>query len=694
MNLNNAIFLTLSGSMLLCASTNQDVDAIRLLSANPVRFEPADAPGRFIARGLRYRFQFEKNRASLRAGNSAGSLQFEGANPQATLQGIDPLGSKTTSFKGNDRSKWRDNVPNFGRLKATALYPGIDLIYYGTARELEYDFKVQPGADPGQIRLRFEGSEISRKNPVAYQIAPDGSKVIVKSGYRQQTDGSLGFALGSYDHNRELVIDPVLTFSVYIAGSGSDVASAIGHDNQGLLYIGGTTSSTDLPVPGTPIQSATGGENDVFIAVLNPAKPLGSQVVYTTYFGGSGEEILTDMVVTGNGVVFATGSTDSDNFPTANPYQSTLGGLTDAFVFKIIPSQGTSGLYYSTYLGGVAADTGSGIVVDSAQKIYLVGTTQSDAFPVVNAYEGTLAGTQDAFVAVIDPSQSGTGTLVYSTFIGGTLENSGQAIALAPDGTIWAVGGTYSSDFPISGYCYRYTYYAGGDAFAVHLNQSKGTSGLLYGTYLGGTGEDEAKKVVVDSKGRVIVTGYTTSVDLPVTSNALQPVYGGGTDVFVAILDPAIQTANRSAQLVYSTYFGGSYGDVPYSLREDSSGNIYVSGFTASPDMTVTSNALDGTYDNSLDGFILIFNPTTPASSGPIFSTFLGSGGVGVQVATGIDVDSKGMVYVTGYTTGGLFDQLSGPQNSKENGQSSAFVLGFQLANSASAREKNHHQGR
>jgi hypothetical protein len=428
--------------------------------------------------------------------------------------------------------------------------------------------------------------------------------------------------------------------------------------------------------------------------VLNPAASLGNQVVYTTYFGGSGEETLTDMVVTGNGVVFATGSTDSDNLPTANPYQSTLGGMTDAWVLKMIPSHGTSGLYYATYLGGASADTGTGITVDSAQHIYLVGTTQSIAFPMVNGYETSLAGTQDAFVSVIDPSQSLTSTLVYSTFLGGTLDNVGQAIALAPDGTVWVVGGTYSTDFPISGYCYRFSYIPGGDAFAVHLNPSLGAKSLVYGTYLGGSGEDEAKKVLVDSKGRVIMTGYTTSVDMPVTSNALQPVYGGGTDVFISILDPSIKTANRSDQLVYSTYFGGSFGDVPYSLREDSSGNLYVSGFTMSPDMTVTSNALDGSYDDSLDGFILIFNPTTPASSGPILATYLGSGGVGVQNATGIDVDSKGMVYVTGYTTGGLFDQLGGAQNGKENGEYSAFVLGFQLTNTASAQAKDHRNGR
>jgi hypothetical protein len=354
-------------------------------------------------------------------------------------------------------------------------------------------------------------------------------------------------------------------------------------------------------------------------------------------------------------------------------------------VLKLIPSQGTSGLYYASYLGGASADFGTGITIDSGGKIYVVGTTQSIAFPMVNGFETTLAGTQDAFLSVIDPSQSLTATLVYSTFIGGTSENSGGGVALAPDGTVWVVGGTFSTDFPIEGYCYRYSYYSGGDAFAVHINPSLGAKSLVYGTFLGGTGQDEAKKVVVDSKGRVILTGYTLSVDLPVTSNALQSQYGGNTDVFVEILDPSIQTANRSDQLVYSTYFGGSFGEVPYALKEDSSGNLYVSGFTMSPDMPVTSDALDSTYDDSLDGFVLVFNPTQPASDGPIFSTFLGSNG-GVQVANGIEFDGKGTIYVTGYTSGSIL----GITNSKGDGLSSAFLLGIKPANLEAAHAKAH----
>lgn len=688
MNLTRVIFLAGSLGAILCAADHQDT--VRLLSTAPVRFEPADAAGsgRYVARGLHFRYEFDKNRASLHAGKTTAGLQFVGANADATLQGVDVLASKTTSFKGNDKSKWRGDIPNYARLKAVNLYNGIDLIYYGTSNELEYDLNVKPGADPRQIRLVFEGASMIQKDPVAYQIAADGTKVAVAGSYHKNRDGSLGFALGSYDHNRELVIDPVLTLSLYLSGSSNDTGTAIGHDNNGLLYIGGTTSSTDFPLDGSSYQSTTGGEDDAFIAVLNPAASVGSQVVYTTYFGGSGDEELTDMVVTGNGVVFATGTTNSDNLPTANPYSSTLGGLTDAFILKLIPSQGTSGLYYASYLGGADADTPSGITVDSAGKIYVVGTTQSDDFPFLNGFETSLAGTQDAFLSVIDPSQSLTATLTYSTFIGGTSENSGEGVALAPDGTVWVVGGTFSSDFPIYGYCYRYSYIPGGDAFAVHLNPSAGANSLLYGSFLGGSGQDEAKKVLVDSKGRLIITGYTLSIDLPVTSNALQSQYGGNTDVFVAILDPSIQSANRSDQLVYSTYYGGSFGEVPYSLKEDSAGNLYITGFTMSPDFPLTSNTLDSTYDDSLDAFILIFNPTTPAKSGPILSTFLASGG-GVQVANGIDFDSKGNVYVVGYTTGSIFQQLGGVPNSKGDGLSAAFVLGFKVTGLA-AQAKSH----
>ena len=350
---------------------------------------------------------------------------------------------------------------------------------------------------------------MTRKDPVAYQLNSDGSRVAVMSGYHKNTDGTLGFTLGRYDPKRELVIDPVVTMSVYLAGTANDQAAAIGHDSKGLLYIGGTTSSTNFPVVGASYQPTTGGGDDAFIAVLDPTASPGSQVIYTTYFGGSGVEYLMDMFVEANGTVVATGSTNSDNLPTVNAYQSTLGGVTDAFVFKLNPSQGTSGLSYATYLGGASADSGNGITVDSAGKIYVVGTTRSIAFPMVNGFETSLAGTQDAFLSVLDPGQGTTNTGGLFHLRGRHVENVGEGVALAPDGTVWIVGGTFSSDFPIAGYCYRYSYIPGGDAFAVHLKPSAGAKSLVYGTYLGGSAQDVAKKIVVDSKGRAIITGLT-----------------------------------------------------------------------------------------------------------------------------------------------------------------------------------------
>jgi hypothetical protein len=269
--------------------------------------------------------------------------------------------------------------------------------------------------------------------------------------------------------------------------------------------------------------------------------------------------------------------------------------------------------------------------------------------------------------------------VVYSTYIGGAGGETGRGIAASPDGTLWVVGSTYSSDFPVIGYTYGPNYKGAGDAFIAQINPNiPGAGGLLYASFLGGSNADEAKSVVVDPSLRVIVSGYTGSPDFPVTADALQAIYGGNFDAFVTILNPVNPQSDRSAQLVYSTFYGGKESDVAYDMKRDSAGNLYVAGFTTSPDFPVSGNALQPTYnltDLTMDGFALKFNPAKPSLGGLIYSSYIASDGL--QVADAIDYDTRGNIWVAGYTSGPLLDNLGGATKSSSAGNTDAFVMGF-----------------
>ncbi len=425
-----------------------------MLAGAPLRFEPAPSASsgsRFVARGARFHFEFRPDEAALRSGSRDIRLHFDGANRNAQISGTQLQRSTTNLYIGNDPTKWRSGIPNYGRLDVPELYPGIDLAYYGTGAELEYDLTVKPGADERQIRFHLQGadaslnrsgdlvSELIQKRPVAYQIAPDGSRRGVDSRYRKNADGSYGFAIGPYDHARELVIDPLIV-AQYFSASYQDIAMAIGHDSNGLIYVGGETSSTDLTLEGTPLQTAQAGGLDLFFAVINPALSASSQIIYTTYLGGSGDENFGGMTVGPKGDVYMTGSTASSDFPMANAPQTALAGTSgapDAFVLWLSPTQT---LQYSTYFGGSLADIGKAIAVDSKGRMWVTGNTQSTDLPMTTGFQDSLIGTQNIFVAGFDPSQTGAASEFYSIYIGGTRWDEAYGVAVAPDGTIWLAG--------------------------------------------------------------------------------------------------------------------------------------------------------------------------------------------------------------------------------------------------------------
>ncbi|HTY61092.1 MAG TPA: SBBP repeat-containing protein, partial [Acidobacteriota bacterium] len=505
-------------------------------------------------------------------------LKAIGANPNPKITGLDELPGKSSYFIGNDPAKWRTGVSNFEKVKLGDVYPGIDLIYYGNQRQLEYDWIVNPGANPGVIKFAVEGKAnltmdeqgglilkekdgLRLNKPFIYQRC-GGSHTEIAGRYILLGKQEVGFQLGKYDASLPLVIDPVLSYSTYLGGDGNNGAFSIAVDSSGNAYMTGYTTATNFPTA-NPIQERTGYTN-IFVTKLNAS---GSALVYSTYIGGSyvfpGYNSTIDIgygiAVDSSGNAYVTGATTSGDFPTVNPFQASnsLAPYYDAFVTKLNASG--SALIYSTYLGGATDDFGYGIAVDSSGNAYVTGKTQSYHFPTAGAFQAIYGGgTYDAFVTKLNASGS---ALVYSTYLGGTSDEIGGGIVVDSSGNSYVTGTTASSDFPTAN-PFQASYGGGTyDAFVTKLNASGGA--LVYSTYLGGTGNDSGSGIAVDSSGNAYVTGGTDSSDFP-TANAFQASYGGGGDAYVAKLN-----ASGSA-LIYSTYLGGTSGEGSGGIAVDS----------------------------------------------------------------------------------------------------------------------------
>lgn len=662
-------------------------DAAKMLQSVPLRFEPSRRAGQYEVRGLRFRAAMSANKLAVGADGRFMSLEFEGASKGASITAVKPLVSKTNVLSGNNRSNWRMGVANYGELSVAALYPGIGLRYYSEAGQLEYDILVAPKADPAQVKLRFAGEKpqldadgnltgaFLQKRPMTYQVA-DGKRIPVASRYVLRADGTYGISVGKYDRSKELVIDPVLTFSYYLAGTGQDIGWGVGLDSKGLIYVAGTTASSDFDLAGDSNKTTLGGSFDLFVAVLNPDPTAQAQLVYATYIGGANADNMKAMTVSPGGLVYMTGLTASSDFPMAgNSVQTTLSGTTDAFVAVLDPSQASgSALVYSTFFGGTKDDTGYAINFDAKGVIYLAGDTNSTDLPTVNPYQSGLAGTEDAFFAVLDPNQSST---VYATYFGGTASEYARGIVPLQDGTFWAAGGTYSSDFPVGGAPYNYNYNANCDAFLVRIDPTQNIAGLLYASYIGGSGQDIAETLTMDGKGRLVLSGLTGSNDFPVTGNAFQSKNGGLVDAFIVVLDPAQTPSN---QLTYSSYYGGSSNDIPTAVVSDSLGVIHLAGYTSSTNLPVTADAIIGAANGGYDGFYAKINPAVAGRAGLDYATYVG--GPGTQVVYGVAVDTSSNVYMTGYTSSGIFDSISnGASKNTQQGDIDTFVMGFSPCN-------------
>ncbi len=720
------ILWAIAGAALLGrAQIRPALDHSAFVDRLPFRFEEnrgqvaAAAP--FIATGPDYRFEASPTRNVLtwtdkRSRNSASlDTRFVGATSRARLLPESPMAATTNYFLGRSPKNWHTGIPNYARLRVSGIYPGIDLVYHGTGGGLEYDFEVQPGARSESIAFEVGGAkhihltaegdlvlaagagEVRWKKPVLYQVSPNGRDPI-QGGFELTPGGRVRFHVGDYDRRRTLVIDPTLAYATYFGGPedtqiGFEKARGIGVDAAGNVYVAGISAANDLPVTPGVVQTAFGGytanlrylTGDAFIAKFTAA----GAISYVTYLGGKGDDAALALAVDSAGNSYVTGSTNSSDFPvTSGVLQQSLKGsggnfctiFGDAFVAKLNPS-GTS-LLYSTYLGGSLDDAASAIAVDGQGNAYVAGATLSTDFPTVNPFQATMHGSGgepgrpscggaplfdlgDAFVAKLNPTAT---SLVFSTYLGGSMDDGATAIALDSAQNVYVGGFTLSQNFPTTRGAKQTAYHGvdqdneffhTGDGFVAKLNSSGAT--LAYSTFLGGSGDDAVWGLATDKAGTVYAAGSTSSPDFPVTSGAVQTDYGGYTllpelieqnfgDGFVARLD------TQGATLLYSTYLGGSANDGALAVALDPSGLIYLTGMTDSKDFPVTKDALQPTFGGdstsvrtnylpSGDGFLTIIDPNLPT---PVYSTYYG--GEYNDVLQGITLDSNGNVWMAGYT--------------------------------------------
>ncbi len=572
--------------------------------------------------------------------HAAFRMNLTGADRRPRIRPSEPLPGRVNYFLGNDPSRWRTDVTTFAKVEYGDVYPGIDLVFYGNGRNLEYDFVVKPGGDPGLIELAFEGvqrlrndangdlvlttaaGEVRQHRPRVFQQI-GGSEVEIAAGYRIR-EHTVRFELARYDRSRTLRIDPVLAWSTYLGGDA--FGSGIAVDASGAVYVTGSVISAAFPI--VSAYQTFQGANDIFVAKINPA---GSQLVYSTFLGSNGDDVGKAIAVDGSGAAYVLGQTFTSTFPTKDPYQ-TFRGSPDVVVTKLSPAG--SSLIYSTYLGGSGADDPGSIAIGPLGSAYITGGTKSSDFPAVNAYRGQHSGGSDAFVTRLN--SAGTNA-VYSTFLGGTGTDSGQGIAVDGAGAAYVTGSTAGGGFPLKNAVRGFSGVI--DAFITKV--SPFGNDVTYSTMLGGGDEDYGTAIAIDSSGAAYVTGYTQSFDYPATT--LFKFYQAGTEVFVAKLNGA------GTEFVYSTFVTGANHDYGLGIAVDNQGNAFVAGQDSSYNFPLVQPLQD--FGGESDAFVLKLNPTGTAL---VDSTHLG--GRGGEIATAIAIDPSGFdAYITGANNGGDF---------------------------------------
>jgi hypothetical protein len=626
-------------------TTGTNNEVLRSFGKLPLRFEPnmgqTDPRVRFVSRGPGFTLFLTSDGAVLSLKGSSTpsppqprgavgpltpssgrmdvlSMRLLGANHRASTAGVDRLPGISNSFIGSDPNAWHTGMPTFAKVLYRDVYPGVDLDYYGNQTgRLEYDFTLAPGTDPSVLRLGFQGQqdlsigaagdlvlrlaagEVRQPSAFAYQMIA-GTKRPVTVSYVLR-GSTVHFAVGAYDSSLPLVIDPAIAYSTYIGGTDYEEIDAIAVDRFGNSYLFGPTTSADFPITAGAYQPGFKGgtefNSDDFVAKLNPT---GTALIYSTYLGGTGDDEAFGMTIDRAGDAYLAGPTLSSDFPTSpGALQETApGGDHDGFVTKLNPTG--SGLVFSTYLGGSGHDATLTPVVNGAGDVYVLGDTNSTDLPVTtNAYQKQSHGGDCTIFNEFD-DDCGTGE--------------------------------------------------GLDMFVAKLNPTG--SGLLYLTYIGGTGDEVGTGLDVDRWGNAYVAFETTSADYPVTPGAYQTTFAGGDGTDGVYSDAAVTKLNPAGSgLVYSTYLGGS-GDECFFFQcyvtVDGQGHAFLASNSLSTDFPITTGAFQLTNHGGFDDTVTKLNLD---GSGLIYSTYLGGSGDDsvVNVRT-IAVRQDGAAYVSGYT--------------------------------------------
>jgi hypothetical protein len=516
------------------------------------------------------------------------------------VDALDELPGKANYLIGNNPNKWNRNVPTFAKVKFSSVYPKVDLLYYGNQQQLEHDFVVAPGGDPKSIKIGFDNVDTLRLDAHGnLVVGVNDDKVLLQKPFIYQED----------KNGR--------------------------HEIPGGYTIKG------------PRQVA------FHVAAYDPSKPLiiDPVLLYSTFLGnGEVRSVAVDSVNN----VYVTGTTGSSDFPTTSgAFQTTApGGGGDAFVTKL---NAVGSLVYSTYLGGSGAEDAAGIALDANGSAYLTGLTCSSDFPTTpGAFQTTLKDANcDAYATKLNSTGS---TLLYSTYLGGTGSDRGRAITVDDSGDAYVTGVTAASNFPVTPGAFQTTWGGGFDAFVTKLDPAG--SALIYSTYLGGTDSDDVDAIALDSFGNAYVTGETFSRDFPITSGAFEAAFSATfNDGFVTKLDPSGST------LIYSTYLGGSAGNLGSDIAVDAEGEAFVAGVTSSADFPITARAFQKSMGGREDGFV---TKLSVDGSSLVYSTYLG--GSGDEIARGIAIDHSGSAYVTGETTSADFPLMNPIQESPAGG--------------------------
>lgn len=630
----------------------------------PLAFEEnrgqTDSRVRYLARGQSYTLFLTQEDAVLALRGSTLRIRWAGGAPAPRMTAEGRLPGVTNYLTGKDPSRWRTGVPSWTRVHYDEIWPGVDLVFYGNPKQLEYDVVVAPGAEPGRVRLAFDGAEELRLDPAGDLVARVGGEEVrlhrpvssqemegvrreVESAWRLLPGGrEAGFRIGSYDSARPLVIDPVLAYSTYLGGSQDDGSYGGTADARGNLYATGSTNSPDFPLA-APFQSSLAGNYDVFVTKIDPCGAL----VYSTYLGGSGGEQGEDMAADNQGNVVLTGFTESPDFPRVGGLPAALagGGGGDAFVVKLSPA---GDVLLSTLLGGSRGDSGYGVGLDARGRIYVGGNTSSADFPVRGGLSIAPRGDEDVFVARL--SRSGD-ELEAATYLGGSARDYVLGMDVDLAGNVYLPGFTSSRDFPLVNPVVGT--WPGGEpswwtvGFVAKLKPS--LSSLVYSTWFS-NGWD----IAADPAGNTYVIGV--------------PKDHPAGDVCASKLD-------RNGDLLFSSCVGGSSTEGASNIEVDRQGNIILAGNTFSSDFPVRDPIQNRCASFGSPGYEEtwipdIFVTKLDANTGEIlFSTCLG-GTLPMQFAFypadegvyGLGVDAQGDIYLAGWTYSADFPTVNAVQ--------------------------------